>query len=237
VTRPKRSARLGVGGVGLFIASVVFLHVAQPELSPVDMAVSYYMNGRLGWLLGLGLISLGVGSLSLAIGLRRLLARAGAGIWLLVVWGVGCIIGGVCPPDPPGHWDEPPSVSGMIHGGVAMVAFVVFPMAAWLLSRRVATHAEHSTARRLMTPLAGLCAMSLLVFFACLAPAFSTRPPYALGLVERTLLVFYAGWLTVAGMYLERVAEIDSPCVGRTELWSALASTSRGPQAGPRYEE
>ena len=60
----------------------------------------------------------------LALGLRQCLtpAGAGAGLWLFVVWAIGVIICGLFPPDPPGHWDEPPSVSGMIHGVVALIA-------------------------------------------------------------------------------------------------------------------
>ena len=200
MVRVESFARAGVAGVGLFAASVVFMHAAQPELSPVDMAVSYYMNGRLGGVLGLGLVSLGTGSLGIAVALRALLAHRGAGIWLLVVWGLGCIIGGVFPPDPPGHWNEPPSVSGMIHANVAMVAFVAFPAAAWLLSRRAGTFAGGSAAVRPLQPLAILCAVALIVFFVCLAPVFANRPPYALGLVERVLIVVYAGWLVAAAV-------------------------------------
>ena len=187
-------SRLGAAGVALFAVSVVVMHAVQPELSPNDMAISYYLNGRLGGVLSAGLISLGIGSLSLAVALRRRLSDtgAGAGVWLLGLWGVGCIIGGVFPPDPPGHWDEPPSVAGMIHGGAAMVAFVAFPIAAWLLSRKVTTLAQRSIAHR---PLALLCACALVVFFVCLAPAFANRPPYALGLVERILVALYAAWL------------------------------------------
>jgi hypothetical protein len=62
--------RVSVAGAGLFVASVGLMHAVQPELSPVDMAVSYYMTGRLGWALGAGLIFLGIASLSLALGLR-----------------------------------------------------------------------------------------------------------------------------------------------------------------------
>jgi hypothetical membrane protein len=205
MARAESFARTGAAGVGLFIASVVFMHAAQPELSPVDMAVSYYMNGRLGWVLGVGLVSLGTGSLSLAVGLRRLLARRGAGVWLLVVWGLGCIICGVFPPDPPGHWDEPSSASGMIHGNVAMVAFVALPAAAWLLSGKVAALAEMSAAIRLLRPLAILCAAALVVFFVCLAPVFANRPPYALGFVERVLIVLYCGWLVAVGVSVTAV--------------------------------
>jgi hypothetical protein len=110
-------------------------------------------------------------------------------LWLLSAWGIGAIVGGIFPPDPPGHWDEPSSLSGMIHGIAAMIAFVAFPPGAWLLSRSFVTRA-----------LAIGCALTLVVFFVCLAPVFSNRPPYALGLIERLLLLLYVAWLAAFGI-------------------------------------
>jgi hypothetical protein len=187
-------ARAGLACVGLFASSVIVMHVAQPELSAVHMAVSYYMNGRLGWVLGAGLVLLGLGSLVLAFAARPP-ARSRAGLWLLTAWGIGAIAGGIFPPDPPGHWDEPSSPSGMIHGVAAMIAFLAFPPGAWLLSRT-------STARAL----AIACVVSLAVFFFCLAPVFSNRPPYVLGLIERVLLSFYVAWLVAFGTATAREA-------------------------------
>ena len=180
-----RLARVSLACVGLFTLSVLAMHAVQPELSPMNMAVSYYMNGRLGWVLGVGLVLLGLGSLALvlAVGTR---ARSRAGLWLLAAWGIGAIAGGIFPPDPANHWDEPASTSGMIHGAAAMVAFLAFPPGAWLLSR---TNVERA--------LAIACGLSLVVFFYCLAPVFSNRPPYVLGLIERVLLLLYLAWLAV----------------------------------------
>jgi hypothetical protein len=178
-------ARAGLGCIGLFASSVIVLHVAQPELSPVHMAVSYYMNGRLGWLLGAGLVLLGLGSLALAFAMRTR-APSRAGLWLLSAWGIGAIVGGIFPPDPPNHWDEPASASGMIHAAAAMVAFLAFPLGALLSSRTIVERA-----------LAVSSVVALVVFFFCLAPVFADRPPYVLGLIERVLLVLYVTWLAV----------------------------------------
>ena len=200
-------ARLSLAGVGVFVLTVALMHVVQPRFNPVDVAVSYYLNGRLGWLLGAGLIAFGAGSLSLAVALRHALApmRAGAGLWLLAIWGVGAIVGGIFPPDPYGQWDQPPSLSGMIHGGSALVAFVAFPPAAWLLSRRLAVHPAFATRAGLLQGLAGLSAGSLIVFFFCLAPVFQDRPPFALGLVERVVLVIYVAWTVAAALSVQHM--------------------------------
>ena len=191
-------ARAGLTCLVLFVASVAAMHAVQPELSPVDMAVSYYMNGRLGWVLGAGLVLLGLGSLALTIGVRPR-ARSKTGVWLLAAWSIGAIVGGISPPDPPHYWDEPPSVSGMIHGVAAMVAFVAFPLGAWLLSRTPAARG-----------LAIACLVTLVVFFFCLAPVFSNRPPYVLGLIERVLLIFYVAWLAALAFSVSRDARASA---------------------------
>jgi hypothetical membrane protein len=177
------------------------LHAIQPELSPIDDAVSYYMNGRSGWVLGLGLVAMGVGSLCLALGLRGLGfgADARAGLWALAVWGVGAAIGGMFAPDPRGHWDQPPSISGMTHGIAAMVAFLAFPVASLRLSKKMGG--------RLLPRLAVCGAVLLAAFFLCLAPVFFNRPPFALGLVERILLAVMAAWLIAAGFRVRQAAK------------------------------
>jgi hypothetical protein len=192
--------RIGCVGVAICAAAIVLMHVVQPTLNPVDVAVSYYLNGRRGAALGIGLVALGIGSLSLAAGLRATLDRSGAkaGWWLLVVWGVGSIVGGIFPPDPYGQWDQPPSVPGMVHGTAGLLAFLAFSPAAWLLSRRTAAHVTTATGPRVLERLAGLSLLVLLAFFVCLVPVFAGGPPFALGLVERVLLALNLAWVAVA---------------------------------------
>jgi hypothetical protein len=217
--------RVSVAGAGLFVASVALMHAVQPELSPVDMAVSYYMTGRLGWALGAGLVLLGIASLSLALGLRHCLtpAGAGAGLWLFAVWAIGVIVCGLFPPDPPGHWDEPPSLSGMIHGAVALIALLAFSPAAWLLSRRLAGLLHKRLDVRILESLAILSALCLLAFFVCLWPVFVNRAPYALGFVERVLLALNVAWLVTAAVSIPRYSQI----VDATSRTSSTQATLR----------
>ena len=199
---------ISLGGAGAFVASVAVMHFLQPEFDPVDVAVSYYMNGRLGWLLGLGLVALGIGSLTLALALRSRLAPgpAGPGFWLFSVWSAGAVIAGMFPPDPYGRWNDPPSISGMTHGVVAMLAFAAFPPAAWLLSRRLSVLPRMDSSARLLERLAQLCTVFVIVFFACLVPVFQNRAPYALGLVERVLIMAFVAWIVAAALSVRRVA-------------------------------
>lgn len=187
------NGKVSLAGSAFFFAACLSLHWIQPDLSPIEDAVSYYMNGSRGWILSCGLIALGIGSLSLAYGLHltKDSKPSRAGLMLLAIWGIGAIVGGVFAPDPRGQWNKPPSISGLMHGGAAMVAFVVFPIAALLLSRNRSI---------LLRILSIFCAVSLLVFFYCLSPVFSHHAPYALGLVERILLALYVAWITTAAL-------------------------------------
>jgi hypothetical protein len=46
-----------------------------------------------------------------------------------------------------------------------------------------------------LTGTASASLATLLIFFGCLAPVFSNRPPFLLGLVERFLIFFYMAWI------------------------------------------
>lgn len=52
-------------GIGLFVATIGALHFLQPNLNPLDEAMSYYVHGSQGWLLTIGLIGLGIASLAI----------------------------------------------------------------------------------------------------------------------------------------------------------------------------
>src|SRR5262249_18638447 len=128
-----------------------------------------------------------------------------AGRYFLGIWSVCVLLGGIFPADPPGHWDQPPSTSGMIHGRVAMPAFVALPIAAWLLSRSFRNDPRwHRLLRSSFTLAVGLPA-SLIAFAISLAPVFVTDgPPRLLGLTERILLAVNSVWLCVIAFALLR---------------------------------
>lgn len=155
------------------------MHFVQPERSPLQDAVSFYMTGRVGWLLHAAIVLLGIGSLQLAH--RR-------GSKPLALWGACLLLAGTFAPDPPGNWSKPPSVSGMIHGVAAMIAFPSFVIAALRLS--------------FTPPLRGLAiasAIMLALFLASLSPAvINNRAPILLGLTERLLLALDMAWLWLA---------------------------------------
>ena len=204
----RRLAYLSLVGNVCFAAAVSALHLLQPELSPLNEAVSYYVHGRHGWLLTAGLLAWGVASAALPAGLARAVRGRlnAAGLWGLGLWSIGLFLGAIFPADPPGHWDQP-TTAGLIHGNAALIAFVVFPPAVFLLSRSLRRETGWHRIGEVMKVLAIAAAISLLAFFASLVPVIiSPGPPKLLGLTERVLLTVYATWLTVAAIGLRRAS-------------------------------
>jgi hypothetical membrane protein len=201
-------AALGLIGVAVFAAAILALHVVQPKLSPLQEAVSYYVHGRRGWLLTLGLLPLGIGSLALAIALGVQKARRRTGLVLLATWSVGVIVGGIFTADPPGSWDQPPSAAGTIHGIAAMIAFAALPAAAVILTRGFRHDARWHPLQRTLNLLSVAVVSSYVAFMASLTPVFvRPGPPILLGLTERILIVASLAWLTAVAIGLFRIEQ------------------------------
>jgi hypothetical protein len=191
--------RVAKGGCLLFVLAVIALHAAQPDLSPLTDAVSYYVHGRHGALLTVALGALGLGSLGLSALLS--VARAGRAVsGGVALWGSCLLLGAVFPADPRGSWSGPPSGAGLVHATAAMVGFLALPSAA--IARAVRSRAQVALA---------LCAAaSLALFAASLWPTLGAeRPPVLLGLSERFLLATYVAWLwaTADGTGLRRARD------------------------------
>lgn len=198
-------AYMSLFGNGCFVIAVFALHLLQPRLSPLNEAVSYYVHGAHGWLLTFGLLGWGLGSVALLVGfaLAANLRPGTAVLCGLAIWSVGVLLGGVFPADPPGHWNEPPSTAGLIHGNTALLAFVALPITALLLARRMRQSPGWHRVAGILYVLAIATAISLLGFFMSLVPVLiSPGPPKLLGLTERILLAVYVAWLSVAAIGL-----------------------------------
>lgn len=201
-------ASLGLVGLATFAAAMIALHAIQPSLSPIHEAMSYYVHGPQGWLTTLGLIALGVGSLAITIAIARTAQgpRSRLGIVFLTLWSLGAILGGIFSADPPGHWNQPPSTSGAIHGLAAMIALASFPVASIALTHSVRRDNRWSGFNSILLVLAAAVVVSFIAFMASLLPVFlRPGPPVLLGLTERILFVAYIAWLVVVAVGLSRI--------------------------------
>jgi hypothetical protein len=206
-------ALLGLGGSVVFVAAVVALHGLQPQLSPMNDAVSYYVHGAYGWLTTVGLIALGIGSLALTFAVAGWARGRGGniGVAALAVWGVGGLAAGIFSADPPGNWDQPPSLSGAVHGLAAMIAIASFPLAAVLLTRNLSRDHRWQRFRGPLLALAAAVALSFIAFMGSLLPVFvSPGPPIWLGLTERVMLAVYVAWLAAVAVGLLRSSQSSS---------------------------
>jgi hypothetical protein len=197
--------RLSLVALVVFVGTTVALHVLQPQLAPADVAISYYVHGASGWLLTVGLLALALASLIVTRVLAASLRGPGVrpGVWLLGAWSAGLVIGAVFQADPPGHWNKPPTVVGMIHGQVALLAFIAFPVATLLFAR--AFRRDRRWPWRPLLVLAIAAAVGLIAFMASLAPVFvRPGPPVLLGLTERVLLAVYVAWLALVAATLSK---------------------------------
>jgi hypothetical protein len=214
---PAPGGRVGIGplahaalaGVGGFVVAMLALHWLQPGLGVRDEAISYAVHGTYGWLVTVGLLALGLGSLALTVGIARSGPRRGtaAGRWCLAVWTAGVLLGAIFPVDPPGNWSKPPSPAGQIHGMVSLVAFVALPLAGLLLAPGLRRDRRWRPLSTWLLGLALAATLALSAFLAALAPAIiSPGPPVLLGLAERMLLVADTAWLAAVGIGLRRVS-------------------------------
>ena len=196
-----------LSGNSCFAVAVLVLHLLQPERSPLNEAVSFYVHGAEGWLFTAGMLAWGAGSAALVLGLARTIRiRAGAaGLLGLAVWSAGVLTSALFSADPPAQMYSSPSTVGLIHENAARVSFIALPIAALLLSHGLRRAAEwRRTAGVLYLP-AIMIIVSLIVFFASLLPVSdSLRPPILFGLTERMLLAVYSVWLCAAAIWLLR---------------------------------
>jgi hypothetical protein len=182
----------------------------NPDWSPVEMMVSHYVHARAGWLITVALLSLAVAS---AVLLRLAATRTTGGrlgLGLLGVWAAAALLGGLFPADPYGQWDQPPTPSGLVHGTAALIAFLVLPAAAVVLTRTWLRDPRWRPVARALTCTAALTVATfaaLVVAFADVqgGPSLSAGPWESLiGLAERLALWSYVAWLATAAIGLRR---------------------------------
>lgn len=212
--RRRRIAVDGVlGGLAFPLAGFAVADVINPAWSPAEAMISHYVHAPYGgWLIPVGVLGLAVASGTLTR-LAAAYTRGGrAGLGLLGVWTAALLVGGVFPTDPPGRWDQPPTMAGTVHGVAAMLAFTALPAAAVVLSR---VWRRDPRWRPVAGGLAGTAAVSvtalglfMITFFDALGGPSLAVGPWATvtGFAERAMLWAYVGWLAVAAAGLRRIA-------------------------------
>lgn len=179
--------------------------------------VSEYAIGRHGWVAVLAFLTAAVSYGSLAVATRPAVRGVGGriGLGILVVCALGTVGVGVFIADPVVTPLEGLSTVGTLHVVTGLVALVLLPFAALLISRSVAGRDPAAGLVRWTgwLPLAGLVGQWLLS---------TVVPPE--GWPPRLLFATYAIWVVVLATHLARRPG-SSPAGRRTVTATAIATT------------
>ena len=211
----ERAAQLAVIATIATILLLAMLHVVSPEFSPSWRMVSEYAFGQHAGVLALMFLSWGLSSWALAGAIwSEVHTNAGrAGVWLLIVAGIGEAMASV--------FDVRHEVG---HGIAGLLGVIGFPIAALLLSVSLGRDHAWRPARRPLLWLAIGSSTSVIALVATLAimmmqitrlngghlpqhaPKVLPGGVLALdGWADRLIIVCNCTWVLVAGWYAARL--------------------------------
>ena len=128
-------AILGIFGQAVFVVVVALLPFFRPEYNSFDEPISKLLVGPYGFIQSGALFAAGLGSLALAVGIRRTTRTVRGsllGCLLIGLWAVGSALAGIVLTDAEGN----PTHSALIfHTTVAGIAFLCGPSGMLVLSR------------------------------------------------------------------------------------------------------
>jgi hypothetical membrane protein len=176
----------------VYLVAAITLHLLPTGFNPVTHELSDYANGPYGWLMTVGFLGLGLGSLLLVWILARghdagLLSPAT--LLLLGVWGAARFLAAFFRDDLPG---AVPTVHGRIHNVLGMI----------LASRGFRRESRWSSLSRLSLVLGVLALIATLLFVGGVESSSPTHP--VLGLSERVFYVCAIVWLLLVGSRIAR---------------------------------
>jgi hypothetical membrane protein len=186
----------------LYPVAAITLHLLPTGFNPVTHELSDYANGPYGWLMTVGFLGLGLGSLLLVWIVARghdagLLSRAT--LVLLGVWGAARFLAAFFPDDLPG---AVPTVHGRIHNVLGALAFFSVSIAMILASRSFRREPRWSSLSRLSLVLGVLALIATLLFVGGVESSSPTHP--VLGLSERVFYICAIVWLLLVGSRIAR---------------------------------
>ncbi|MFI6296190.1 DUF998 domain-containing protein [Nonomuraea sp. NPDC050790] len=127
------AARVGLGAVVAGVAVIIGLDLAYlGEINPFRRTISEHGLGDQGWIFGLGVGTLALGSAAIGLSLAKRRIAGWFGTVALLAWSVGLLITASFPKH---DWAVGPSLSGSIHRVGSFVAFLSLPIAALVIAR------------------------------------------------------------------------------------------------------
>jgi hypothetical membrane protein len=194
----RRAALAGVVAPAGFFTIMMVLGLVTPGYDWIARYGSELSLGRLGWVMIVNFIALGVVEIALAAALGRTIGDRASG-WVTTgavgLIGAAFVTAGVCVTDPAKLVNGAHSWHGIVHAFMAVVIFfIATPIAALAMAWRV----------RRQHRFAIYCALTALATPALLVTTFVSGN--LLGLAERIVIAFVLTWLTVVARELDRGA-------------------------------
>ncbi|EDK72416.1 hypothetical protein TM7_0470 [candidate division TM7 genomosp. GTL1] len=157
-------AYAAIGGAIMAVTFLGVLHVLSPEFDPSWRMVSEYANGHYGWVLTLMFAGFGISILALAYVIwSQVKTRGGKiGLFLLVLAGLGLGLTAVF------------DINSPLHELVSDVGILFLPVAAMLISTRLARTQAWSAGKKLLLWMGNLTWVSVVVFIATFALMIAT---------------------------------------------------------------
>ena len=193
----ERLAAMALGGVAIFAAVVVTMHLLEPDFDPKVRYVSEYVLGDWGLLMNAGFFALGIGTISLGLAIGRSMApirRTRVVRGLYVVAGACTIVAGVFNSDELVNGEViEVTAPGVIHDVASLILFATSIVAAFLL-RKVFRATPGWERRAMLAPIAGTLWIARFVAHGVLTDWF--------GLAQRAFVAVHIGWLGLQALWL-----------------------------------
>lgn len=192
-------AYTGLVACAAFVLSTFSLLVTTPDSNALSEPFSYYyVHGHHGWLLTIGLVALGIGSLALSVALAQCVTSR-VGPRGLAIFGFAVIVAGIFPADPWWPWKQEPSLPAVLHGGAAFVAMAAFASTAIPLMRALRRDAGWDRVAPFFYVIVTAGVIGLVGAVVSLTAKLA---PQVLGLTERLAIGAGVAWLALVAIGL-----------------------------------
>jgi hypothetical membrane protein len=192
----RRVALAGIIAPATFFTIMMVLGLVTPGYDWVARYGSELSLGRLGWIMIINFIALGMVEVALAGALGRTVGNRVSG-WVATgavgLIGAAFVVAGVCVTDPAKLVNGAHSWHGIVHAFMAVVIFfIATPVAALAMARRMRRHRRFAI----------YCAVTSVATPALLVATFVSGN--LLGLAERIVIAFVLTWLTILAAEVHR---------------------------------
>lgn len=206
-TTAKRVAQLSViamVGVAYFVVVLATFHLLRPDLDPIQRVGSNYAVGPYGLLMTIAFLTLAVSKFAFALGLYQGMtpaSRTRVGMILLGTAGLGVLVDAIFPTDVTPD-DRPVTWIGIVHVVSAVIGFLCFLAAMFLVSQRFKKDERWQSFSR---PSFALACATFAAFIA-FQIIEANRTPVG-GLAQRVFVALYLLWLFLTAFRLRAIAK------------------------------